>query len=324
MKINLNCNIASLQARRNYFQIGKDVERGLEKLSSGLRITRANDDYGGMSIASKMRTEAAVLKKGVENINEGISVANIADQALAQLTGILTRQKELAEQSANGIYSDDQRLAMNEEANALVEEYNRVIDTTSYNGQKILAGEMGELSIQGGFGSSCSATFCIGEELQIGNSVGEAELLDTAVASKFSFVGDFDGDGSDEIAHLGASDVVYQKFISDELWSSTTYNHGASGTKIDAVMEDLDENGSQDLLFLEDAAGHQNLVSVLNASSQHEINLSDATPDTGGTSPLGGSGDPQATLIAGVTCPPTKPLPAILGYARSFASGRGV
>jgi flagellin len=125
-------------------------------LASGLRINRASDDAAGLAIAESLKAESAIATVAIRNANDGISVVAIADQAIGQIGSILNRLAELAEQSANGVFDNVQRSAIQTEFSALASEIERIAVTTKFNGLGLLSGG-GALVFQVGFdGSSLS------------------------------------------------------------------------------------------------------------------------------------------------------------------------
>lgn len=157
--ITISSNLAALNAQRRLGQNTKALEQTCTRLSSGLRINRASDDAAGLAISESLNVDARVYNQGVRNLNDSISLVNIAEAAVRELTAIRTRQKELAEQAANGTLSGAQRNALNEEANALVAENNRIIAGTEYNGLNLLSTSLGSLGIQAGYGQSGGLNF---------------------------------------------------------------------------------------------------------------------------------------------------------------------
>jgi flagellin-like hook-associated protein FlgL len=170
MSIKLGSNITSLKLINQLGRTTDELSRVSERLSSGLRINRASDDPGGLLVASKLSTDRRVYGQALRNVNDGISLLSVADSAVDALTGIVTRQMELAEQAANGTYSFSQRKAMNAEANALQEEFNRIVASTDFNGINLFVGSGTNISIQAGYGQAGVIDFTIGSELA--NSVG--------------------------------------------------------------------------------------------------------------------------------------------------------
>ena len=152
MAITLGMNIASLRGQRQLAQTSAGLNKVFERLSSGQRINRASDDAAGISVASSLSSDARVFTQGVRNLNDGISALSIAEGALQQLSSVVTRVQELAEQSANGVYTNRQRAALDGEAQALSAEYQRIIESTEFNGRKLLDGTFDNVLIQAGYG----------------------------------------------------------------------------------------------------------------------------------------------------------------------------
>lgn len=156
MTINIRTNVASLTAQRNLGASSKRLGTAFERLSSGLRINKAADDAAGLAIAESLRADSRVATVAIRNANDGISAITITDQAIGQIGNILTRLSELAEQSANGVYSNQQRSALQGEFQALGSEIERIAFTTEFNGLRLLSGGA-EVNFQIGFdGSSLS------------------------------------------------------------------------------------------------------------------------------------------------------------------------
>lgn len=150
MAINIRTNLASLTAQRNLADVTFDLESSFRKLSSGLRITRAADDAAGLAIAEQLNSDSRIAAVAIRNANDGISLISIADSAMDQVANVLARMAELAEQSANGVYSVDQRSALALEFDALGSEVERIALTTEFNGLQLLSGGQ-EIALQVGF-----------------------------------------------------------------------------------------------------------------------------------------------------------------------------
>ena len=136
----INTNIASLTAQRNLNTSQSSLQISLQRLSSGLRINSAKDDAAGLAISDRLTTQINGLDQARRNANDGISLAQTAEGALAQSGDILQRIRQLAIQSANATNSATDRKALNDEVNQLVQEVNRVASTTTFNGLKVLDG----------------------------------------------------------------------------------------------------------------------------------------------------------------------------------------
>ena len=156
MAITINNNIASLNAQRRLSESTTSLNRAFEKLSSGLRITRASDDAAGLAIADTLRADQRIATVAVRNANDGISLVSIADGALNEIGNVLSRMAELAEQSANGVLNSTQRSAIDTEFQALGSEIQRIADTTEFNGLSLLSGGT-QVSLQVGFDSAVTS-----------------------------------------------------------------------------------------------------------------------------------------------------------------------
>ncbi len=146
----INTNIASLNAQRNLNTSQSSLSTSLQRLSSGLRINSAKDDAAGLSIAERMTSQIRGLDQASRNSNDGISLAQTAEGALASSGDILQRIRELAVQSANATNSASDRQALNDEVNALTSELNRIAQTTEFNGKKLLDGSFTSATFQVG------------------------------------------------------------------------------------------------------------------------------------------------------------------------------
>ena len=139
MPITINSNVTSLRAQRTLALSSRKLTHTFEKLSSGLRITRAMDDAAGMCIADRLKADSTIAKVAIRNANDGLSMLDIADKALGQVNNILVRMAELAEQSANGVYSTTQRSGLDQEFQALGSEIQRITEFTVFNDLKLLS-----------------------------------------------------------------------------------------------------------------------------------------------------------------------------------------
>ena len=126
-------NLLDLNANRQLGMVRGDLSKTTEKLSSGYKINRAADDAAGLSISEKMRKQIRGLYQEAENIQDGISLCQVADGALNETVDILQRMNELAIQAANGTNSSTDRQDIQFEIDQLSSEINRIAETTSFN-----------------------------------------------------------------------------------------------------------------------------------------------------------------------------------------------
>ncbi|MDO3382606.1 flagellin N-terminal helical domain-containing protein [Gilvimarinus algae] len=150
MALVINTNVASLNSQRQLMNSGSALDRATERLSSGQRINSAKDDAAGLAISNRMTSQVRGLDQAIRNANDGVSMIQTAEGALQESTNILQRMRELAIQSANGIYSKADRATLDAEVKQLVSELDRIAETTSFNGQKLLDGTLGKVDLQVG------------------------------------------------------------------------------------------------------------------------------------------------------------------------------
>lgn len=141
MSLNVNTNISSLSAQRQMFESSNRLNTAFERLSSGFRINSAKDDAAGLQISDRMTTQIEGLQQAVRNANDGISLAQVAEGAMTEITSSLQRIRVLAIQSQNGINSDSDRNALDKEVQDLLEEVSRIAATTQFAGSSILQGD---------------------------------------------------------------------------------------------------------------------------------------------------------------------------------------
>jgi len=139
----INTNVMSLNAQRNLSASSSSLSTSMQRLSSGLRVNSAKDDAAGLAIAERMNAQVKGMNVAIRNANDGISLAQTAEGALAKVGDNLQRMRELAVQAANDTNGSSDRTALDEEYKALAKENERVITSTEFNGQKLLTGSGG-------------------------------------------------------------------------------------------------------------------------------------------------------------------------------------
>lgn len=141
MGLYINTNVSSLNAQRNLTNANKSLDSSYTRLASGLRINSAKDDAAGLQISNRLTSQINGLDQGNRNANDGISVAQTAEGAMDEVTGMLQRMRTLAQQSANGSNNADDRTALQQEYDQLKTEINRIASDTTFGGQKLLDGK---------------------------------------------------------------------------------------------------------------------------------------------------------------------------------------
>ncbi|MGI6407098.1 MAG: flagellin [Thiopseudomonas sp.] len=150
MALSVNTNVASLNTQRNLNNSSNALGTSLQRLSTGSRINSAKDDAAGLQIANRLTSQINGMGVAVKNSNDGISMAQTAEGALEQSTTILQRMRDLALQAANGSNSGEERKALNAEVAELKKELDRIANTTSFGGKKLLDGTFGTTTFQVG------------------------------------------------------------------------------------------------------------------------------------------------------------------------------
>ncbi|MBD5413649.1 MAG: flagellin [Treponema sp.] len=145
----INHNMSSLYANRVLGISNDGIMKNIEKLSSGERINRAGDDASGLAVSEKMRSQIRGLNQASRNIENGVSFIQTTEGYLQETTDILQRVRELAVQSANGIYSEEDRMQIQVEVSQLVAEVDRIASQANFNGMNMLTGRFGEESADG-------------------------------------------------------------------------------------------------------------------------------------------------------------------------------
>lgn len=162
MAINVNTNVSAMTAQRYLNGAAEGTQKSMERLSSGYKINSAKDDAAGLQISNRLTSQSRGLDMAVKNANDGISIAQTAEGAMNESTNILQRMRDLSLQSSNGSNSKAERVAIQEEVTALNDELNRIAETTSFGGNKLLNGTYGSQSFQIGADSGEAVMLSMG------------------------------------------------------------------------------------------------------------------------------------------------------------------
>ncbi len=180
MSLVINHNLMSMNTARNLTTAYGNLSTSVERLSTGLRINSAADDAAGLAIRESMRSDISALGQGIRNAQDGISLIQTAEGAMAVIDEKLIRMKELAEQAATGTYTNAQRLIIHSEFAAMAAEIDRIANATDFNGVKLLNGNV---SIGGTNGTWGANNTWIANEDMYTNSSGWQEVNGTADAN---------------------------------------------------------------------------------------------------------------------------------------------
>ncbi len=266
MPLVINTNIASLNAQRQLVHSGNELTQAMERLSSGKRINTAADDAAGLAISNRMTAQVRGLNQAVRNANDGISLIQTAEGALDETTNILQRIRELAIQSANGIYDDANRLTLDAEVQQLVKELDRIAGSTTFNGQTLLDGSLGNVELQ--VGSQANQTIEISIQAMDSQTLGmgsvsvdvlgaeitasltSISLDETDILINGQSIGSFEG-SSDTFADL--IDNINDNVIGVEA-------SGYTSLEAETVGDGVLENGNKLRITVEAADGSGNNV----------------------------------------------------------------
>ena len=136
----INHNMSAMFAQRSQGLTDLSTQKNMEKLSSGMRINRAGDDASGLAVSEKMRAQIRGLNQASENASNGISFIQTTEGYLQETSDIVQRIRELAVQSSNGIYSDEDRMQIQVEVSSLIDEVDRIASAAQFNGMNMLTG----------------------------------------------------------------------------------------------------------------------------------------------------------------------------------------
>jgi flagellin len=183
MGLRVNTNILSLNAQRNLADSTGRLQGNYARLSSGLRIASAADDAAGLGISERMRAQIRSLSQAGRNTQDGISLVQTAEGALAEVSNNLTRMRELAVQASNGTLNTGDRLALDSEFQELVDEIDRIADQTDFNGIQLLDGTDGTVSLQVGSEESETITLTLSDMTETGLGLDGSAFDLTTVTS---------------------------------------------------------------------------------------------------------------------------------------------
>jgi len=196
MALTINTNVASLNAQRNLGSSQANLNRSMQRLSSGLRINSAKDDAAGLAISDRMTSQIRGLNQAARNANDGISLAQTAEGALQESTNILQRIRELGVQSANDTNSDSDRESLQAEVTQLKAELDRISETTQFNGRSLLDGTMSDATFQVGANAGSSQTIsfsidsaqtsdlsAVGAQLESGTTAASGAVVSGGIAA---------------------------------------------------------------------------------------------------------------------------------------------
>ncbi|MGO1297896.1 MAG: flagellin [Vibrio sp.] len=245
MAINVNSNVAAMTAQRYLNNSADSAQKSMERLSSGYRINSAKDDAAGLQISNRLTSQSRGLDMAVRNANDGISIAQTAEGAMSESTNILQRMRDLALQSSNGSNSSAERGAIQEEVSALNDEFNRIAETTSFGGNRLLNGKFGSQSFQIGADSGEAVKLSIADLRSDSQEMGGvAYRAQTGVADDWTVATDTRDISFSYTTKGGeAKEVNVQAKAGDDIQELATFINGQT----DDLNASVDEDGKMQL-----------------------------------------------------------------------------
>ena len=180
MAATINTNVISMNAQRSTSASQMSLGVAMQRLSSGLRVNSAKDDAAGLAIAERMNTQVRGMNVAIRNANDGVSMAQTAEGALAKVGDALQRMRELAVQSRNGSNSDSDKNSLNKEFAELQKEITRVLGGTAFNDKKILGADGTGFTFQVGANTDAEDSITVAFENMTSNAAVTAVTVSTA------------------------------------------------------------------------------------------------------------------------------------------------
>ncbi|NLY14950.1 MAG: flagellin [Gammaproteobacteria bacterium] len=301
MALSVNTNVASLNTQRNLNNSSNALGTSLQRLSTGSRINSAKDDAAGLQIANRLTSQINGMGVAVKNSNDGISMAQTAEGALEQSTTILQRMRDLALQSANGSNSGEERKALNQEVSELKKELDRIANTTSFGGKKLLDGSFGTTTFQVGAAANETISVTLDE---MSTKAMKAEYTSGAVTVEDAGFASGNFDASGVVTTSGTIEIT----VNAAGWSEPrTYEVdvavGETRAQVDAKLATLINDANIGITaFVNDPAdGSLEVVSVKGlASSVADVNDDNVFVGLGATTPTAATGASVNTTIQDV------------------------
>lgn len=207
MPFNVNTNMSSMTAQLNTSKTESSIGKSIQRLSSGLRVNGAADDAAGLAIAKNMAKQVSGYEVNIRNANDAVSLLQVAEGGMDEIGNMLQRMKDLALQSANGTNTQAQRSNLDAEFQALIGEIDRVVNTTTFNGQTLLDGSINATQFQVDEGTSSNDKIAVTI-----NDISTTALSDTAGVSRGSSIisGDtFSANDTVTITYGGSSTIQF-------------------------------------------------------------------------------------------------------------------
>ena len=227
----INHNISSIFSNRQLKMNEMNIDSGIEKLSSGMRINKAGDDASGLAVSEKMRAQIGGLHQAMRNTEDAISFLQTSEGNLEQTTMILQRLRELSVQAGNGVYSDMDRMLINVEVSQLIDEVNRIAHHAQFNGMNMLTGRFQDpaTQLQAGEGAAAIPEEEAGVWFHIGPNMDQRVQM---------FINNI------EARSLGLTDADGEKLISASTMEAANRSIGMIDKALETVIKQRTDLGA--------------------------------------------------------------------------------
>lgn len=222
MSLRISTNVPSIAARTALDANQKIMDKSMAQLSSGSRITKASDDAAGLSISEGMKSQIRSYQQALRNTNDGVSLLQVAEGSLGEISNIFTRMRELGIQAASDTVGDEERGYINQELTQLKQEVDRIADSTSFGSKKLLNGEGDTFDFQVGIQGS-----------------GESDVIsfDSSYANATS--SHLGVDGIDFTSKDGAKDALSQLDAAQKSVNGYRANIGALQNRLSSTTQNI-------------------------------------------------------------------------------------
>ena len=240
MPLSINTNIASLTAQRAMYSSNSALETSYERLSTGKRINSAVDDAAGLAIGKDLESRVSGLNQAIRNVNDGISMVQIAEGTLDEVTSILQRMRDLSVQAANGSLSSTEQGYLDTEASKLATTIGSVIDLSEFNGTDLVSNTANTaITLQSGADSGETTAVSFSAMTETLLKVNDAMIdLDgtTSTTEQISF-GDYNNDVTD-----GTEDGVYTVVVGGVTYTTATIEEGTTTAEMVTKLSTATDN----------------------------------------------------------------------------------
>jgi flagellin len=245
MGLRINTNIASINANRQLSGTTHDLQQSLERLSSGSRINKSGDDAAGLAISENLKAQIRGLRQAIRNAADGVSLVQVTEGGLNEISNILIRLRELSVQSASDTISDVERSFTNREFQLLKDEVQRIANTTNFNGTPVLNGSQAIVDIQ--VGTRNTQDDRLSYDTRFANasleSIGIAEIASGTKLDAQQSLGKIDK-GIEKVQDIRASLGAMQNRLQSTIRNISVYDENLSAANSRIRDADIAEESS--------------------------------------------------------------------------------